>query len=141
MLFAIHSSRVIGHPAGQVKMAVRVSRFLAQLKIAEPGSVALLCVSECACVRVFVQLKIAEPGSVAFNFDRVGLVSIETADGEDAVSAIGAGRAYRATGAGRAYRATGAGRTYRAAGAGRAYRATGAGREYRATVPLLPWRS
>lgn len=32
------------------------------------------------------QLKIAEPGSVAFNFDRVGLVSIETADGEDAVT-------------------------------------------------------
>jgi hypothetical protein len=53
-----------------------------------------VCVCECACVRVSVQLKIAEPGSVAFNFDRVGLVSIETADGEDAVSAIGAGRAY-----------------------------------------------
>jgi len=32
------------------------------------------------------QLKIAEPGSVAFNFDRVGLVTIETPHGEDQVT-------------------------------------------------------
>jgi hypothetical protein len=33
------------------------------------------------------KLKIAEPGSVSFNFDRVGLVSVQTDKDEDAVSA------------------------------------------------------